>query len=429
MGNLLKIHVTRYVDGDGRQVPKGTPGARKVQAKSRKWYGQYLDGDGRRRREPLTTDKAAARQLLAELERAVAHGRAGLTDEFAEYRKASIREHVDAYKAHLRHKGVSEAKFKESSRQLKAVLDACDVRTLSDLRPEGVERFLNVLADRGTGVATRNTYLKVAKAFANWCVAVRRAPSNPLTALKASRGETRRQRRALSADELVRLMRATRERPLAWAETVRMGPRRGQRTAKIRPETRAAIERLGREHALIYKTLALTGLRRGELEALEVRHLTLDGPRPCLILPPRVTKNRRGANLPLHLDLAADLAAWIKATGKTPADRVFRVSRGLNQLLKRDLAWAGIPYKDERGRTVDVHALRHTTATFLGRGKVTPRVAKDFMRHHDIRLTMQTYTDPKQLDEAEALAALPHLPLDPEPAPAHKRGKAGGRER
>ena len=36
------------------------------------------------------------------------------------------------------------------------------------------------------------------------------------------------------------------------------------------------------------------------------------------------------------------------------------------------------------------------------------------MRHSDIKLTMQTYTDPRLLDEAEALAALPHLALNSE---------------
>jgi integrase len=57
-----------------------------------------------------------------------------------------------------------------------------------------------------------------------------------------------------------------------------------------------------------------------------------------------------------------------------------------------------------------VHALRHTTSTYLSRGKVTPRVAQGFMRHYDIKLTMQTYTDHRLLDEAEALDALPKLP-------------------
>jgi integrase len=83
----------------------------------------------------------------------------------------------------------------------------------------------------------------------------------------------------------------------------------------------------------------------------------------------------------------------------------------LVKILKRDLAWAGIAYRDGRGRTLDVHALRHTTATSLSRAQVAPRVAQAFLRHSDIKLTMQTYTDPRLLDESEALSALPDLPL------------------
>src|SRR4051794_38970929 len=68
MGTVLKIQVVRYLDEQGHRVPKGTPGARKVREKSAKWYGQYADAHGDRRRVPLCTDKAAARQMLAELE-------------------------------------------------------------------------------------------------------------------------------------------------------------------------------------------------------------------------------------------------------------------------------------------------------------------------------------------------------------------------
>src|SRR4051794_16947637 len=114
MGTLLKIQVVRYVDDQGHRVPKGTPGARKIREKSAKWYGQYHDGDGRRR-VPLCTDKAAARQMLAELERNVARGKVGLVDPYEKHRTAPIDEHVDAYKAHLEHNvGVSPKHLKET---------------------------------------------------------------------------------------------------------------------------------------------------------------------------------------------------------------------------------------------------------------------------------------------------------------------------
>jgi integrase len=85
---------------------------------------------------------------------------------------------------------------------------------------------------------------------------------------------------------------------------------------------------------------------------------------------------------------------------------VFKVSKDLNRLLKRDLKWAGIPYRDQHGRTVDVHALRHTTATYLGRAKVAPNAVQTFMRHDDLKLTMQTYTDPRLVGGGQGARSL-----------------------
>ena len=84
---------------------------------------------------------------------------------------------------------------------------------------------------------------------------------------------------------------------------------------------------------------------------------------------------------------------------------------GLVRILDRDLRLAGISKRDDRGRTVDVHALRHTFGTLLSKGGVAPRTAQAAMRHSTIDLTMNVYTDPKLLDVAGAMEALPALPL------------------
>jgi len=44
--------------------------------------------------------------------------------------------------------------------------------------------------------------------------------------------------------------------------TVRRGKHKGEATMKLRPETISRLETLGRERALIYKTLVLTPQRR-----------------------------------------------------------------------------------------------------------------------------------------------------------------------
>jgi integrase len=439
MGNLLKIQVVRYVDDQGHRVPKGTPGARRMKEKSAKWYGQFNDADGKRRRVPLCTDKAAARQMLAELERNVVRGRVGLVDPYEKHRTAPIADHVDSYRAHLENnEGVSPKHLKETIRRLRYILDGCGVLKLSDLRLDGLEQVLNKLAQggargklkAGASARTRNLYLASSRAFIRWCVDSGRMEKDPLTQVPgagdrtrkrkshhlAATGETRRKRRAMTEAELVRLLDVARERPLREARTIRTGKRRGQVAGSVRPEVQERLERLGLERSLMYKTMVLTGLRRGELADLRVCDLDLTGPMPRINLPVDAAKNRKAAQLLLRGDLAAELVDWLKATAKAGVDALFRVPVELVKILKRDLRLAGIPYRDDQCRTLDVHALRHTTATFLSRANVPPAVAQRIMRHSDIKLTLQVYTDVQRVDETIAIAALPRLrsPLEDE---------------
>ena len=91
---------------------------------------------------------------------------------------------------------------------------------------------------------------------------------------------------------------------------------------------------------------------------------------------------------------------------------LFTVPTGMLRILNRDLKAAGISKVDERGRTLDVHALRTTFGTLFSKGGVAPRTAQAAMRHASLDMTMQVYTDPKLLDVRGALYALPMLPLN-----------------
>jgi hypothetical protein len=104
---------------------------------------------------------------------------------------------------------------------------------------------------------------------------------------------------------------------------------------------------------------------------------------------------------------------------------LFDVPNGLLRILNRDLKWAGIPKKDERRRTLDVHAMRTTLGALLSKGGVAPRTAQAAMRHSGIRLTMGMYTDPKLLDVRGALGALHDLPLDTGRPSERATGTAG----
>jgi integrase len=169
------------------------------------------------------------------------------------------------------------------------------------------------------------------------------------------------------------------------------------------------LERSGRVRALLYKTLFLTGLRKGELGSLTMGQVRLDADPPHLTLAAADEKNRRGSLIPLRADLTDDLRTWLRerlddaravasqSGGSIPdslsADEpLFHVPLHLVRNLKKDLRAAGIPHRDERGHVVDVHALRHTFGTMLAKGGVMPRVAQELLRHSDPRLTANVYT-------------------------------------
>ena len=288
------------------------------------------------------------------------------------------------------------------------------------------------------GAGTRNGYREAAIGFGNWLLKRKRISANQfLDVPKADKkADCRRKRRALNEDELRQLLDMARRRPLESALMIRRGKNKGQLKAKVRPETRERLNRVGRERALIYKTMALTGLRKNELTTLTVECLELDADPPHLTLDPNNEKNREGNSIPLRSDLAEDIRAWLrekveeadkagksngKSSGKNgqekiyglpPGTRLFDVPTGLLRILNLDLEAAGIPKRDARGRTVDIHALRHTFGTMLSAAGVAPRTAQEAMRHSSIDLTMNVYTDPALLDVAGAIEMLPNLAID-----------------
>lgn len=205
--------------------------------------------------------------------------------------------------------------------------------------------------------------------------------------------------------------------------------RKGQLVAKVRDDVRADLEAVGRERALLYKVLVLTGPRRGELVSLIVAQLRLDGRTPFVELDAADEKNREGSAVAIRADPRQWLAdrAEARRLGKPIPARLddstplFNVPANLLRTFDRDLKAAKIPKRDDRGRTLDVHALRHTFGTLLSKGGVSLRAARAAMRHSDPKLTANVYTDPRLLDVAGALHSLTSLPLDADPS--------GGRER
>src|SRR5262249_61329370 len=133
------------------------------------------------------------------------------------------------------------------------------------------------------------------------------------------------------------------------------------------------------------------GLRRKELRSMRVKHLRLGHSAPHVFLPGELTKNGEDAQLPLRPEFATRLQSWVD--GKAPDDPIFTIPRydELLKALKKDLAFAHIPYRDELGGVFDFHSLRKSLGTQLRFAGVDPSVSKQMCRDSAMRLTEIVY--------------------------------------
>ena len=225
----------------------------------------------------------------------------------------------------------------------------------------------------GLSGKTVNDLLASAKTFFDWLESQRMFEENPLK--DAKRVDTRgkkQYRRGLTLDEIDRLL-------------------------SVSPLFRAVV----------YLTAIYTGLRRKELNELRWGDLHLDVPRPFVCAPASITKNKKEAKLPLRPEVVEALRS-IRPVDVAPFQYVFHGKVPRVRTLQKDLSRAGIAFI-ESGRRVDFHAFRVTLATLLIKAGVHPRVIMELMRHSDIRLTMNIYTDASQLELSASLAMLPQI--------------------
>ena len=443
-------------------------GVDRVRLESSTYTAKYRDGAGIVRKISTGCRSLdAARSVLVELERCAELVHANVVtaeqDAASVHQTTPLADHVEAYAAHQHAKGCHRDRVGADRRRVERVAEALNWRRLGDMNGEALTRWLGVQRESDMTATNSNEYRTSLVGFANWGVKTGRLVTNPFEHVTAVDADPIRKPRALAEDELRRLLHVARLRPLAeyGRATVRRkgetrsGNRRSRRTwtkapltfdtidaaaararevlaVRGRADFIAELAHTGRERALVYKTLVLTGLRKGELESLTVGHLELDGPIAYVVLNVTDEKAGRGAEMPLRADLADDLRRWLAdrldaaraaalAAGepvpvKLPHDTpLFNVPTGLLRIMNRDLAAAGIPKHDDRGRTVCLHGLRHTFGTHLSKAGVPMRTAQAAMRHTDPALTMNVYTDPALLDVAGAMNVLPTLPLGDTP--------------
>ena len=398
-----------------------------------RWWIEVKDHRGLSRRFPAFPEKAASLALGRRIESLVVcrmnHEQPGrelsrwlerasgkLLDRLTRFdlldgtRSAAgkrLSEHLADFRQSLLSKGDTPGQACQVARRAEKVFAACGFTTWTDLRADRVERCLADLRSgpKGLSAQTSNGYLQAVKQFARWMIENRRALESPVAHLKALnvRTDRRHDRTYLEVEEMRRLLQATRRGPVRFGMD-------------------------GNERAMLYQVAAETGLRRGELASLKVSSFDLD--RQTVTVVASYSKRRREDVVPLRPETAEALKAFF--AGKTPHAKAFggtykRLTPKTADMLRLDLADAGISYTDDAGRFRDFYCLRHTCGSWLAANDVHPKVAQAIMRHSDINLTMSRYTHTLRGQEAEAVAKLPDLST-PAEAEAQRATGTDGRD-
>lgn len=316
------------------------------------------------------TDKRVAEQKLREIVRELEMEAAGIgVPRLArEAAHKAISEHLAAFLSH-RAARCRPSTLKHYRKHLTRLCARCGWVHLCDVTARSFEDWR-----KGSGLSPKfqNDLLSFMRTFLGWLRRQKLVLGDPLEGVAKLRNESLgTYRRALSVDQVQKLL------------------------AVASPERSA-----------VYLLAIYTGLRRTEMNRLRWGDFNLDAKPPRVVVPAAVTKNGKPAILELRSE-AVDALRRLMPDLAQPFEWALRGRVPSVRKLRQDLAASGIPYQDERGRRVDLHALRTTFGTMLSAAGVSPRVAMELMRHSDIRLTMRIYTDAAQLPLSSEIAKLP----------------------
>jgi integrase len=168
-----------------------------------------------------------------------------------------------------------EAGRRDSEQRKAAAASAGALRSarLSELTTERIQAALATLLDSGKSPQTVEHYRAAIRAFCIWADRTGRIRSNPIKGVTGYNvaEDVRHERRALTDDELARLVSSTES-----------GPVRQAMTAALR--------------AMAYRVASATGFRVAELRSLTPESFRLDDAQPAIFLSASSTKNRRPAD-------------------------------------------------------------------------------------------------------------------------------------
>ena len=358
------------------------------------WYG-YKCADGSIKRTKGTINKGQTLQIAQKREAEELMVREGLTrssDRLA--RTAAMRpfkEHLDDYRAYLTSKHDTPKHINQTISAVKRLLHLAGITSLSQIhQATRLQLALGKLRE-ARSARTVNHARTAVLGWIKWLGEESRLPEPPagLSGLKPfnQRIDRRRVRRAITRAELEQLLTTTEAGPDEYT----YGPTRSKHNR---------IPLTGPDRAMLYRVAMGTGFRAGELRSLTPESFRLDGDSPTITVEAGYTKNKKEARQPIRRDLAEAITPWLATK---PAGKPIWQFEKLATLLQRDLARAGIPYRDAEGCVLDGHALRHSFITHLIQSGANPKEAQTLARHSTITLTMDTYAHVEAADLRKAI--------------------------
>jgi len=342
---------------------------------SRIWRWKFRQKSGDKKIADVsleTSDKRCAEKRRDKLREEKLHERDGLIlpKVAREAAQRSLSDHLNDFLGDMRRRGKSDKYLANIEFRVSRLITECGWKLAKDVTADSFQAWLR--EHRELKDKTANDYLEATRCFFNWLIKLGRNSSNPLLSVEKAKTKEGKaeERRALSDDEMVRLLAVAGER---------------------KP---------------VYLMAVHTGLRSSELAALKWSDLHLDAVTPFVKIRASTTKNGKSADMRLHPELASALRDF-KGHEVLDDELVFKRIPRIER-FRRDLIKAGIPFQDTFGRKAVFHSLRHTFGTNLARGGVASRVAMTLMRHSDRRLTDKVYTDENLLGTWAAFDALPN---------------------
>ena len=282
---------------------------------------------------------------------------------------------------------------------LDEVLAVHSIRFVDELSEDLFADWLPQAEEEKLKARSKNVRLYVTKRFGGWLLKKGHVRVDPFALLTPynEKNDRAHVRRAMWPGECERFLKAVRLRQINRAREYRVN-------AGLTKEAMIKLRREGRVRALVYNTVAQTGLRRKETRLLLIKNV--DFKNGVIWLPQDVAKSKVEQYVRLNSDLARRLKAYIRTLGDAgPETLLFPSTRSwvgerapksaipTIRTLNKDLAAAGLPKKDARDRVLDFHALRMTYITHLRLAGVSLDMAKRLARHSDVRLTEDIYTD------------------------------------